>query len=98
MFLRNNGAFPHGATFIPGPHALWSKLKPTMDLMSRYVSHAEAGRKSNLSLSQFLPLKFLTYLLYNSYVVYRCIATEEVMINSLAAPDFSACLSRANVK
>ena len=66
--------------------------------MSRYASHAEADRKRKLSLSQFLPSKFLTYLLYNSYVVYRCIATEEVMRNSLTAPNLSACLSNANVK
>lgn len=75
--IRERGFYENGASVTPGPHSLWPKVKPYVDVMSRYLTHIEAGRGSNLNLSQFITLRFLNYLVYNAYVLHRVMAVEE---------------------
>lgn len=78
-YIRREGHFKNGASITPGPHGLWPKLKPFVDVMSRYMTHIEAGRRSNLNLSQFAAMRFLNYLLYNAYIVSRSINVAHIL-------------------
>lgn len=82
LHIRKVGFYKNGASICPGPHALWPKVKPFVDVMSRYMTHIEAGRRSNLNISQFIALRFLNYLLYNSYVIHRVLAVADIFKNS----------------
>lgn len=39
--LRQEKKFRGGAKICPGPKPLWSKMKPFVDVMSRYMTHIE---------------------------------------------------------
>lgn len=36
--IRDRGLYENGASITPGPHALWPKVKPLVDVMSRYLT------------------------------------------------------------
>ena len=55
--------------------------------MSRYITEIGSGRGNNLSLSQFVPLRFLTYLLYDAYVLHRAFAIEHLLKEDHAGDD-----------
>lgn len=78
---RQNGCFLNKVSDALGLHALWTTVKPYVNVKSRYLTHFEAGRASSLSLSQFTTLRFMTYLLHNSYVIDRAFAISGVISN-----------------
>lgn len=76
MMVRGLGApLKGGFSWAPGPHAMWPKQKPLLDVVSRYITHIEAGRDSNLTLSQSLASRMILYQLYNAYVCHRVLQT-----------------------
>lgn len=96
MYIRRNGHFPHGASVSPGPHALCPTVIPYISIMFKYMTHIESGRSSNLNLSQFFALRFITYLLNNSHVLYRVFSISNfISSHNQSDEDDSAILSRA---
>lgn len=69
----------NGARIRKGLQALRPRAKPYVDVLSRYMAQIESGRRSDLNLSQLIPLRFINYLTYNAYVVSRCVATADML-------------------
>lgn len=75
MVRTKSEPFRAGFSWAPGPHAMWPKQKPLLDIVSRYITHIEAGRDSNLTLSQSLAFRMILYQLYNAFVCHRVLQT-----------------------
>lgn len=64
--------------------------------MSWYITNIESGRSSNLNMSQFSTLRFISYLLYNSYIPNRVFAiSNHISADNPFDEDDSAILTRA---
>lgn len=78
-YIRRNGYFKQGSTLTLGTHVLRSNTKPFVDVMSIFMTHIESGRKTNLNLSQFLEMRLMNDLEYNSYVVSRSLPVAHLL-------------------
>lgn len=72
MHIRLRGHFQQGVKTYAGPHGCLPKLNPYVNLISRYLTYIDCSRNGTLNLTKFLCLRFLLYLVYNSYVLQRC--------------------------
>lgn len=95
MYVKRNEHFLKGASVILGHHALRQTVRPFVDVMSWYMTHIELGRSSNLKLSRLLALKFITYLLYKSYVLHLVFAVSDLIeANNQSNEDGSAIITK----
>lgn len=69
MFILHRDHFKNGVKIFPVPHALWPKRKPYVDVILRYLTYIDCCKNGKLNLNQYLCLRFLLYLIYNSYVL-----------------------------
>lgn len=59
------------------------------------MTHIESGRSRNLNLSQFIVLRFLNYLLYNTYVIHCIFVVSKIIAKeSQGTEDNTALLLR----
>lgn len=56
-FRKADILYSSGMKFVPGPHAVWPKVKPFVGVMSQHVTKIESGRGNNLSLSPVILLR-----------------------------------------
>lgn len=99
MCILHHVHYSNGASVCAGPRALRPKLKPFLNVMSRFMKHIEDGRRRSLIFSQCIGLRFVNYMVYKAYIISRVIDTVAIVNerNCLHQP-FGAVLTKFRTK